>query len=99
MDYKKIALASSGPLKAITIVWVFLILIISFIIFIFFDPKGLLYFLTQYRILFNIITVVVAGALFLIWLIVWNILIKAFFKEDLQYLEKNGLKLEKTNGS
>ncbi|NPE09499.1 MAG: hypothetical protein GNW80_14530, partial [Asgard group archaeon] len=47
---------------------------------------------------FNVISVFVTGLLFLFWLIVWNTLIKAFFKEDLQFMKKNGLKLAEVNG-
>jgi len=90
--------AAWGPIKAVSIVWVFLIMIIAFINFIFFDPTGLLNFLDQYPITFGTLTVLISGMLFLFWLLVWNTLIKAFFKEDLQYLEKNDLKLEEANG-
>jgi hypothetical protein len=98
LELRKILLAAWGPIKAISIVWVFLIMIISFINFIFFDQNGLLNFLKDYPLTFNFLTVLISGMLFLFWLLVWNTLIKAFFKEDLQYLEKNGLKLEETHG-
>ncbi|NHJ03600.1 MAG: hypothetical protein EAX90_02165 [Candidatus Heimdallarchaeota archaeon] len=94
MNIRKITMATWGPIKTTLIVWVFLIMIIAFINFLFFDTKGLLYFLSENRFLFGIISVLVAGVLFLFWLIVWNSLIKAFFKEDLKYYEKNGQKLE-----
>ena len=98
MRYKQVILAAWGPIKAISIVWIFLIMIIAFINFIFFDVNGLLYFLSENRISFGIVSVLISGALFLFWLIVWNTLIKAFFKEDLQYWENNNHKLEKANG-
>ncbi|HUU78227.1 MAG TPA: hypothetical protein VMX55_07750 [candidate division Zixibacteria bacterium] len=94
MNIRRITLAAWGPIKTILIVWVFLIMIIAFINFLFFDTKGLLYFLSENRFLFGIVSVLVASVLFLFWLIVWNSLIKAFFKEDLKYYEKNGQKLE-----
>ncbi|NHJ33660.1 MAG: hypothetical protein FK732_12435 [Asgard group archaeon] len=99
MNTRKIFLAAWGPIKTILIIWGFLLLIITFIYFIFFDPSGLLSFIQDQNPLnFNVITVVVTGLLFLFWLIVWNTLIKAFFKEDLQFMEKNGLKLAEING-
>ncbi len=98
MRYKKVLIAAWSPIKAIFIVWVFLIMIISFINFIFFDESGLLYFLSENRISFGILSVIISGALFLFWLIVWNTLIKAFFKEDLQYWENNNHKLDESNG-
>ena len=98
MEVRKIFLAALGPMKAISIVWVFLIMIIAFINFIFFDPNGLLNFVNEYPVTFSFLTVLISGMLFLFLLWVWNTLIKAFFKEDLQYLEKNGLKLEESNG-
>ena len=98
LDFKKILLAAWGPIKAISIVWIFLIMIIAFINFIFFDKNGLLNFLNEYPVTFNFLTILISGMLFLFWLLVWNTLIKAFFKEDLLYLEKNGLKLEEANG-
>jgi len=99
MRYKKVLLAAWGPIKAISIVWIFLIMIIAFINFIFFDVNGLLYFLSENRISFGIVSVLISGALFLFWLIVWNTLIKAFFREDLQYWESNNHKLEQSNGT
>ncbi|NHJ87709.1 MAG: hypothetical protein FK734_19765 [Asgard group archaeon] len=94
----KILQASLGPVKAISIVWIFLLLIITFIYFIFFDPKGLLNIQNSYPLTFGVVTILFAGLLFLYWLIVWNALIKAFFREDLTYMEKNGIKLEEVNG-
>ncbi|NHJ39237.1 MAG: hypothetical protein FK731_04330 [Asgard group archaeon] len=98
MNNRKILLAAWGPIKTIFISWGFLIMIIAFIYFIFFDPKGLLNFQSQHPLTFNIVNMVVSGLLFLYWLVVWNTMIKAFFKEDLRYLEKNGMKLEEVNG-
>ena len=94
MEWKKTVMAAWGPIKTISVIWVFLILIITFINFIFFDTKGLLYFLQEYSITFGIVSVVISGLLFLLWLLIWNILIKAFFSDDLKYMEKNGIKLE-----
>jgi len=98
LEFRKIYQAAKGPMKAISIIWVFLIMIIAFINFIFFDPNGLLNFLNNYPVAFSILTVVISGLLFLFWLLVWNTLIMAFFKEDLQYSEKNGLQLDEANG-
>jgi len=99
LNARKIFLAAWGPIKTILIIWGFLLLIITFIYFIFFDQSGLLSFIQdQNPLTFNVITVVVTGLLFLFWLIVWNTLIKAFFKEDLKFMEKNGLKLAEING-
>ena len=94
MSFRKIVMATWGPIKTISIVWIFLIMIISFINFLFFDTKGLFYFLSENRISFGIVSVLISGILFLFWLIVWNTLIKAFFKEDIKYYEQNGQKLE-----
>ena len=98
MNARKIFLAAWGPIKTILIIWGFLLLIITFIFFIFFDDSGLFNPLQDYPLTFNVISAFVAGLLFLFWLIVWNTLIKAFFKEDLQFMEKNGLKLADGNG-
>jgi len=98
MNYRKIFLATIGPIKTITIIWGFLILIISFIYFLFFNPEGLLNFADVYPLTFRVINVAISSALFLYWLIVWNILTKAFFKEDLDYLKNNGLELAKVDG-
>jgi hypothetical protein len=93
-QFKKIFKAATGPLKTIAIVWIFLLMLFSFVYFLLFDPKGLLYPLQEKNIAFGIISILFSGLLFLYWLIVWNILIKAFFKEDLSYCMKNGIKLE-----
>ncbi|NHK32839.1 MAG: hypothetical protein FK730_15935 [Asgard group archaeon] len=98
MNIRKILLASWGPIKTMFISWGFLIMIIAFIYFIFFDPKGLLNFQSICPLTFNVVNMIVSGLLFLYWLVVWNTMIKAFFKEDLKYLEKNGIKLEEVNG-
>lgn len=98
MNARKIFLAAWGPIKTVLIIWGFLLLIITFIFFIFFDDSGLFNPLQAYPLTFNVISAIVAGLLFLFWLIVWNTLIKAFFKEDLQFMEKNGLKLAEGNG-
>ncbi len=98
MNYRKVLLAAWSPTKAIIITWASLLMIIAFIYFIFFDPIGILNIASEHPLTFRIINVVVSGLLFLYWLIVWNIMIKAFFKEDLKYLEKNGLKLAESNG-
>jgi hypothetical protein len=93
VNFRKIVNASRGPIKAITISWVFLILIISFIYLLFFDPIGIFYNLQELPILFGILTIIVSLALFLFWLIVWNTLIHAIFKEDLHYCERNNIDL------
>ena len=98
MNARKIFLAAWGPIKTILIIWGFLLLIITFIFFIFFDDSGLFNPLQAYPLTFNVVSVFVSGLLFLFWLIIWNTLIKAFFKEDLQFMEKNGLKLAEGNG-
>lgn len=98
MRYKKVLMAAWGPIKAISIIWFFLLMIIAFINFIFFDVDGYLNFLAQNTITFSIVSVVISGALFLFWLIVWNTLVTAFFREDLQYWENNNHKLEESNG-
>ncbi|MBN1330039.1 MAG: hypothetical protein JXA54_11255 [Candidatus Heimdallarchaeota archaeon] len=98
MNYRKVLIATWSPIKAIFITWGSLLMIITFIYFIFFDPKGILNIVEEYPLTFRIINVVVSGLLFFYWLVVWNIMIKAFFKEDLKYLEKNGLKLAESNG-
>jgi hypothetical protein len=73
-------------------------MILSFIYFLFFSPNGLLNFQDKYPLSFNVVNMVISGLLFLYWLVVWNTMIKAFFKEDLKYLERNGLKLADVNG-
>ncbi|MCF2143568.1 MAG: hypothetical protein K9W42_07700 [Candidatus Heimdallarchaeota archaeon] len=98
MNYRKILLATTGPIKAITIIWGFLILIIAFIYYLFFNPEGLLNIAESYPVTFRVINVIISAILFLYWLIVWNILAKAFFREDLDYSENNGLKLAKIDG-
>ena len=97
MNFKKIAIAAWGPIKTITIIWIFLIMLLSFINFIFFDDAGLLAFLKSNPFVFGMLNVFISGLLFLFWLVVWNTLIHAFFKEDLRYLERNGLKREEAN--
>ncbi|MEA2071540.1 MAG: hypothetical protein U9O98_09650 [Asgard group archaeon] len=94
MNYKKILKASIGPIKVISIIWVFLILIVTFIYFIFFVPQSFLYPLSQDGVVFGIVSVAVSGVLFLYWLIVWNIIIKSSFHNDLQYSRENNTKLE-----
>ncbi|MHA1211307.1 MAG: DUF354 domain-containing protein [Candidatus Heimdallarchaeota archaeon] len=89
MNFRKIFLAAWSPVKAILIVWSLLLMVITFIYFIFFADKGILNIGEQYPITFNVINVVISGLLFLYWLVIWNTMIKAFFKEDLRYLEKN----------
>jgi hypothetical protein len=98
VNTRKIFLAAWGPIKTILIIWGFLLLIITFIYFIFFEENGLFNFLLDRPLTFNVVSAIVAGFLFLFWLIVWNTLIKAFFKEDLQFMEKNGFKLAEANG-
>jgi hypothetical protein len=98
LNFRKILLAAWGPMKTIFITWGFLIMIISFIYFLFFIPNGLLNFQDKFPLTFNVINIIVSGLLFLFWLVVWNTLIRAFFKEDLKYLERNGLKLADVNG-
>lgn len=98
MRYRKILQAAWNPIRTIFIVWGFLIMILTFIYFIFFDVKGLLNIQEQFPIAFNILNVAISGLLFLYWLVVWNTMIKAFFKQDLQFQEKNGLELAETNG-
>ncbi len=97
MDFRKILLAAWGPIKTIFIIWGFLLMIFTFIYFLFFAPEGLLNFQTDYPLTFNVLSAFVSSLLFLYWLVVWNTLIKAFFKEDLRYLERNGIKLEGIN--
>ncbi|MBD3189314.1 MAG: hypothetical protein GF308_01650 [Candidatus Heimdallarchaeota archaeon] len=84
MDYKKIIAAAWGPIKTISLVWIFLIMIITFINFIFFDPQGIFSSLAENPVIFGILNILVAGVLFFFWLIVWNTLIDSFFKEDLR---------------
>ena len=98
MKARKIFLAAWSPIKTILIIWGFLLLIITFIYFIFFEENGLFNFLQDRPLTFNVLSVIVTGLLFLFWLIVWNTLIKAFFKEDLRFMEKNGLELAEANG-
>lgn len=99
MEVKKILEATWGPIKTVTIVWLFLITIFGFINSIFFDEKGFLNFLyLDYRAVFGIVSVIISGILFLFWLLVWNILINAFFKEDIKVWKKNNSELAKLNG-
>ena len=83
MNARKVFLAAWGPIKTILIIWGFLLLIVTFIYFIFFEENGIFSFLESYPLTQNVVSAIVAGFLFLFWLIVWNTLIKAFFKEDL----------------
>jgi len=98
LNARKIFLAAWGPIKTLLIIWGFLLLIITFIFFIFFEENGLFNSLQDHPLTFNVVSVFVTGLLFLFWLIVWNTLIKAFFKEDLQFMENNSLKLAEVNG-
>ena len=95
---KKILLASAGPIKTIVLMWGFLILIIVFIYFNLFEDYGLFSFLENKYMVFNTIMVTFSGILFLYWLIVWNDLIKAFFKKDLQNNKSNNIKQGEMNG-
>lgn len=95
MDYKKVILASWGPIKTISIIWIFLITILGFINSIFFDEKGFLNFLyVDYHNVFGIVSVLISGVLFLFWLILWNTLIKTFFREDIKNQNSNNLEME-----
>ena len=96
--YRKVLLAAWNPIKTIFITWGFLLMIITFVYFIFFDTKGVLNIQEQFPITFRILNVGLSGLLFLYWLVVWNTMINAFFKEDLKFQEKNGLKLAEANG-
>ena len=95
MNYKKLIIASWGPIKTIFIMWIFLITILGFINSIFFDEKGFLNVLyLEHRFAFSITSVIITAILFFFWLIVWNALIKSFFKDEIKNQIKQNSELK-----